>query len=228
MKIFTNLPGNLRALFGFLRFLTIMLAIFWLLTLTFNTWIQEKFVDEPKLMVAGGLVTLQPVPKEIGLRSDSANPGSLQLTALQGELQMNFCSKDAALVSTLRWTMIPTMVLGIAFAWVLFGSLRSLCANIERGEVFSERNLRVVRSMGVFLIAWSLIGAALDIWTRVLMDNYLSQHVVLTGLTGKLHFQMAPGFISLPAGLVTGLLVLVISEAFRQGLNLKTENDLTV
>jgi Protein of unknown function (DUF2975) len=39
---------------------------------------------------------------------------------------------------------------------------------------------------------------------------------------------MPSGLFSAQSGLVTGLLVLVISEAFRQGLALKTENDLTV
>ena len=62
-------------------------------------------------------------------------------------------------------------------------------------------------------------------------------HVALTGLgealrlpaqAGALHFTLPPGSFSYAGGFVTGCLVLVISEAFRQGLVLKTESDLTV
>lgn len=238
MKIFTNLPGNLRALFGFLRFLTIMMAVFWLLTLTFNTWIQNRFMDEPKLIVTMGEISLPAtVSDAVGLSSDTAKPGSLGLVGLRGRLQMDLCSKDAALVSALRWTMIPSMVAVIGFSWLLFGSLRNLCANIERGDVFSEKNLRLVRGIGLTLIAFSLIGVGLEIWGSHVLSDYFSRHVTLTGLQANLSFTKAswPVQFSLPqglvtnqGGLVTGCLVLVVAEAFRQGLKLKAENDLTV
>ena len=233
MKILTNLPGNLRALFGFLRFLTILMVAFWLLMLTFNTWIQKRFVDEPKLMVTMGEVSLATAPGAVGLNSDSAKPGSLDLQSLRGTVQVDLCSKDTALVSALRWTMIPSMVVAIAFALFLFGSLRNVCANIERGEVFSDNNLRLVRGIGLTLIVYSLVGAGLEIWASHVMGGYLNQHVVLSGLqvpsgSGAMRFNLSPGVISYPGGLVTGCLVLVVAEAFRQGLKLKTENDLTV
>lgn len=233
MKILTNLPGNLRALFGLLRFLAIMMAAFWLLTLTFHTWIQNRFVDEPKLIVTMGEVSLPTAPGAVGLSSDRAKPGSLVLQSLRGTLQMDLCSKDAALVTALRWTMIPSMVVVMAFSWFLFSSLRHICANIEKKEVFSDRNLRLVREIGVILIAYSLVGTGLEFWASHVMNGYLSQHVVLTGLqlssgSGAMHFSLPSGVISYPGGLVTGCLVLMVAEAFRQGLKLKTENDLTV
>ncbi len=237
MKLFTNLPGNLRVLFGFLRILTVIMATFWLLTLTFNTWLQNRFVDEPKLMVTVGEISLPAAPGAVGLSADRAKPGSLNLPALRGTLQMDLCSKDAALVSALRWTMIPSMVVIVAFSWILFSSLRNVCANIERGEVFSDTNLRLVRGIGVTLIVYSLVGTGLEIWASQVMGGYLSQHVVLTGLqtslqvaggSGPLHFNFSPGLLSAQGGLITGCLVLVVAEAFRQGLKLKTENDLTV
>lgn len=237
MKIFTNLPGNLRAFFGFLRFTTILMAAFWLLTLTFRTWIQNQFMDDPKLIVTVGHIILPTGHNSVGLSSDSAKSGSLGLVGLRGTLQMDLCSKDAALVSALRWTMIPSMVVMTAFALVLFSTLRNVCANIERGEVFSETNLRLVRNLGVTLIVYSLVVGVLGIWASHVMGVYLSQHVVLTGIQtnlpfpsgmGELNFQLTEGLFSLESGLVTGCLVLVVSEAFRKGLALKTESELTV
>jgi hypothetical protein len=237
MKIFTNLPGNLRALFGFLRLMTIVMAAIWFLTLTFSTWIQNRYVDEPKLIVHVGEVSLPTEPNSVGLQSNSAKPGALGLGSVRGTLYMDLCSKDAELVSALRWTMIPTMAVCVAFFLVLFGSLRSVCANIERGEVFSENNLRLVRRVGGILIAYGLAGFVLQFWASRVMGGYLNQHVVLTGLktrlpipggAGLFHFSIPAEIFSFPSSLMTGFLVLVVSEAFRQGLRLKTENDLTV
>ena len=237
MKIHPNLPGALRFYFGIARFLCLVLAAFWLLTLTLSPWIQKQFIDEPKLMVTVGEVLLRVDPTAVGLNSDSAKPGSLGLSSLRGTLRADLISKDAGLVSTLRWTVFPSMALLIAFGWVCFGSLRNVCANLEKGEVFSEQNLRLVRGIGLVLMAYSLASLLVGFWAAHVMNGYLGSHVTLTGLSagahiptgsGALRFLMPAGLISVEGGLVTGCLVLLLSEAFRQGLNLKTENDLTV
>jgi len=238
MKIFTNLPSTLRALFGFLRIMTVILAVFWILTLAYNTWIQDRVGHDAGLMAAVGEISLPTTPGAVGLSSDTASPTSLKLQSLRGTLQVDLCSHDAALVSALRWSIIPSMTVLIVFSFVLFSALRNVCANLERGDVFNAENLRLVRRIGVCLIAYSLCGAGMEIWASRMLGGYFSQHVVLTGLTTRLAFPDGPGvahFFNLPAGLFTtqggllaGCLVLVVGEAFRQGLNLKTENDLTV
>lgn len=239
MKIFPKLPGILRFYFGLARFLSMMLAAFWLLTLALTPWIQHRFIDEPKLMVTVGEVMLRVDPAAVRLDSTSAKPGSLGLSSLKGTLQMDLISRDADLVSTLRWTIYPSIAVLIAFAWVFFGSLHNMCANIEQGEVFSDKNLRLVRGIGIALIAnslASLASLAVGLWATHVMNGYLSQHVVMTGLSASLNIPSGAGTLGflMPFGmqaegsLVAGGLVLVVAEAFRQGLKLKTENDLTV
>lgn len=233
MKLFSNLPGNLRALFGFLRITTLLMAVGWLLVLTFQTWIQRRFVDDSKVMVTFGEVVLQAKPTAVALSSDSATPGSLGLSSLRGTLQANLASEDERLVSVLRQTIIPSMVVVITFCWFLFTALRNLCSNIESGEVFSGKNLRLVRGIGVTLIAYSLASFAVGLWGTVVMNQYLSAHVVMTGLSAMpvptvVRFIPSETIFSVPGSMIIGLLVLVISEAFRQGLVLKNENDLTV
>ncbi len=230
MKLFTNLPGSLRALFGVLRFVTVLLGAFWFLTGTFNGWIAKRFTDNPKLMASVGEISL-PTGAKAEISSDSAKPGALALVGLRGALQMDLLSQDADLVSALRWTMFPSMAVFVAFSWLLFGSLRTVCSNIERGEVFTESTLRLVRNIGLILIGYSVTGLALQLWAQHMMGGYLNQHVTLTGpwsgVSGALHFSLSAQFGSW-SDFVTGCLVLVVSEAFRQGLALKTENDLTV
>ena len=66
------------------------------------------------------------------------------------------------------------------------------------------------------------------------MGMFLRDQVVMTGGLklsefGRLAlFDLPVGVMPIQTGLITGSLVLMLTEAFRQGLNLKTENDLTV
>lgn len=237
MKLFTNIPGNLRALFGFLRITTILMGTYWVLTFTFNSWIQNRFIDEPKLIVTVGEIALPTAPGAVQLSSDTAKPGSLALGSLRGTLQMDLCSKDPGLVSALRLAILPSMLTVIIFSYAIFTSLRSLCANIEHREVFTDKNLSLVRGIGITFIVYSLVGSGLEIWASHVLGGYFSQHVMLAGLKSDmpfgsnfmaLQFTLRPGFLTNQGGLVTGCLFLVVAEAFRQGLKLKTENDLTV
>ena len=237
MKMFTNLPNLLRSLFSFLRVMSLIMAVFWLLTLTFNAWIQRTFGHDAKFIATVGEIALPAAPGALGLASNTASPGSLTLHALRGTLQVDLASNDAALASAFRQAIFPSMAVLIFFAYVLFTALRDVCGNLGRGEVFNEANLRLVRRIGAVLIAYSLIGAALEFWASHILGGYFNQHVVLTGLKASLPFPGGPaaqffkfpvGLFSAWGGLLAGCLVLVVAEAFRQGLNLKTENDLTV
>ena len=239
MKMFTNLPGNLRAVFGLLRFMTIALAAFWLLMLTFNVWVQRHYMDSPKVAFTFGEAWLQAAPGAVGLSSDTAKPGSLGLADLRGILRVDLCNNDGALVSAIYWSIIPVLTVATGFLWALFGSLRRMCANIERGEVFSEGNLLLVRRVGWIFIANSVAGFAAALWAAHEMGGYLSHHVALTGINTGVLFPGGKGAVgfTMPSGttpfsglggVLIGCLVLMISEAFRRGLALKTENDLTV
>jgi hypothetical protein len=178
-------------------------------------------------MVTAGEVLLRVEPNALDLDVDGASAGAVSLSSLRGTLQMDLLSKDPALVSALRWTVLPAILLFATAAWVTLTSLQCVCANIGRGEVFSETNLRKVKTIGLTLIGYSLLQMLVGLWSSSVMQGYLTQHVTLTG------FQAAPGALGMlmPSGfsaLVTGCLVLVVSEAFRQGLALKTENELTI
>jgi len=182
MKISPKLPGNLRALFGILQVGSVAASLAWILMLASFAWIPNLSNDKPRLLVSVGHVSLQSPPDAIGLKSDTAKPGSLGLVDLQGALQVDLCSEDPALVSALRWTALPSIAVLAAFGWLFFGSLKKLCASIERGNVFSEDNLRLVRGIGWILIGSGVVGVAVGFLASQVMSAYLAHHVVLTGL----------------------------------------------
>jgi hypothetical protein len=237
MKVFSNLPGTLRVLFRFLRLMTIILGVFWSLTLIYNTWIQKGFGNDARLFVTVGEIDLPAAPGVLGLSSKTAMDGSLSFSSLRGRLQADLASNDDRLTSVLRWAIVPSMAALIVFSYILFGALGKVCTNLERGNVFTEENLRLVRRIGVILIVYSLVSGVLEIWASAILGSYFFQNVVLTGLaasvpfgtgTGGLHFGLLTGLFTNQGGVLIGALVLVVAEAFRQGLALKTENDLTV
>src|SRR5262245_8473965 len=126
MKIFNNLPSTLRTLFACLRVLTLILAVFWTLTLVYNTWIQNQFGHDTKLIATVGEISL-PNAKGVSLSSDSASAGSLKLNSLRGTLQVDLASQDSSLTSALRLAIIPPMAILLIFSYVLFTALRNVC-----------------------------------------------------------------------------------------------------
>jgi len=235
MKIFPSLPVGLKFFFTIARILSVSLGILWLVILTFGPWITWYSGDKPKLMISVGEVSLAVEPAAIGvaLKSNSAEAGSLVLGGLRGALQLDLLSKDTALRSALRWALYPAIAAFMLFAWFGFGALLRLCAHIARGEVFSERNLRLVRGVGLTLIVYSIAQAIVGFWAVQVINGYLRAHVMFAGISVPpgytvAYFNQPLGFISFQGGVVIGGLVLMVAEAFRQGLHLKTENDLTV
>jgi hypothetical protein len=237
MNPFTNLPRSLRVLFTLFRIATVSLTVFWIANLTVNTWFLKRSAEHPPLIVSMGEIGLKTSPDSIKLNAHSVKSGSIALTELRGTLQLDALSDDSALMSALRWTMIPSMAVFGIFSWFLFGALRKICANLERGDTFSENNGSLVRKIGITLIGFSLAGFAAELWGAHIMGRYLASHVSLAGsLLGIasaeageiLNFHVNAGQFPNFSGIVAGCLVLLISEAFAQGLKLKAENDLTV
>lgn len=237
MKIFPNLAGGLRTFFGFSQILIVLAAVLWLGILTLVPLVRGRQSDTAKLMLSAGEVTLDTAPDAVELNSSSAKAGTLSLSHLHGTLGANFLSQDPALVSALRWAIIPSMIALLGYGWFVCGALRKLCSNLHRGEVFSENNLRLVRRVGIIMIGYSLIGGLLTVWSNHAMGGYLGQRVAVTGLKmaaqfpgglGALRFNLQPGFLQETDCLIIGCVVLVLAQAFRQGLALKTESELTV
>ena len=236
MKLFPNLAASLRFYFGVARALTLFMGAVWFLVLVCAPLIRRN-VDDAKLMVSVGDISFETPPGSVKLTSSTAKPDSLKVARLRGALDADLISKDSALSSALRWTMFPTIVLFVTLTWLLMTALRAICANIECGEVFTETNVRLVRNAGVILIVYSIAGFAVNLWSAHSMNSYLVQHVSLIGLgadpqlagaLGKVHFTPASSMFPGESGFVIGLVILLLAQAFRQGLNLKTENDLTV
>ncbi|MEO6003992.1 MAG: DUF2975 domain-containing protein [Opitutus sp.] len=233
MKLFPKLARSLRFYFGLARTLILIAGAFWFLALTVGPVVLKSVAPESKLMVSIGEVSLRAKADPITIEVAEARPGSIVLTGLRGPFQADLLSNDPALISALRWTIFPSVSVLVAFTWLLCNALRTVCANIEQRQIFTDTNLRLIRKIGLILIIYAVVSFLVQLFAARVMGSYFMQHVTIKGLEaakdGLLQFNLTTGgSFPIEAGVVTGLLVLLLGQAFRQGLALKTENDLTV
>lgn len=167
---------------------------------------------------------------------NSANGASdFTLTALHGNLRLGV-GQAGGLIEVAKHWGLPVILINMLFFVVLFDLLRRLFRNVGRGDSFTPQTVRLVQTLGVSLLVFSLVSAFAEGWFMREIYGYLAQHAVVsisgtairipppTGITfgGGQNFPFGtPIFFS-------GLLVLALAEVFRQGLALKRESELTI
>jgi hypothetical protein len=233
MKRLTNLAANLRSLFGLLRIITIAAGFFAFWYMVFDFTILPRFEVGVGAAMTMGEVVLRADPAAVELSVPGTKPGTMELGPVRATLRAK-PSQNAAVRAALLQTAVPSLLVTIVTAYLLFTALRQLCGNWEAGDMFNAENLGLVRRIGLTLVVSSLVNAVLAVWASVVVGAFLHDHVTIGGglkllhVSGQTPFQPSAGIVSIPGGLITGSLVLMLTAAFRQGLKLKAENDLTV
>jgi hypothetical protein len=226
MKTSINIAKCLRIFFGVTRTLTLLLVVLVVLVYTLMTGIHSKEGRPNYFPTVPPKLNLRLNEGAIELQTETSDPADIEIGKLEGTLKFNSYGRDPQLLTRVRWTTMPLLVIVLGSWFLLLGFLRRLCANIETGEMFSDNNLRLVRNIGLLLVISELVGDAMLLLSHHLLGSYLAQHATITGIDANLQSEVISQLgIS---GIVTGLLVLLIAEAFRQGLALKKESELTV
>jgi hypothetical protein len=156
------------------------------------------------------------------------------VTALRGNVVLSV-EKAGGLFEVVKHWGLPLTLLNMIFFAGLFDLLRRLFRNVGRGDSFTLQSVRLVQILGGWLILFSFVSAFAEHWFSEAAFAYLAQHTTLTISGTALHLppphnRILP-HVGFPFGspvFFSGLLVLALSEVFRQGLALKNENDLTV
>ena len=144
--------------------------------------------------------------------------------------------KAGDLVELLKHYGLPLILTEMIFLATLFELLRRLFRNVGRGESFTRNTIRLVQGVGGLLILFSFFLAFAEGLFFHNVFTYLAQHAVITISGTPVHFpapdhEIFPREDGFPFGsplFFSGLLVLALSEVFRQGLALKDENALTI
>jgi hypothetical protein len=112
---------------------------------------------------------------------------------------------------------------------MLFAILRRLCRNAERGEIFTESNVKLVRLLGWNFLGYAILSFGITVWSSARIGHYLDTHIAFEGVKASTIWAH-PSLVIIPliGNLVYGLLLLALAEVFSHGLTLKQDTDLTV
>ena len=94
----------------------------------------------------------------------------------------------------------------------------------KRNEFFSHLNVKRLRIIGILVVLSGLVDYLGSFFKQWVFENFLTS-ADLTSTSSFWVFMLPNIFTST---FITGLLVLVIAEAFAHGLKLKEEQDLTI
>ncbi len=109
--------------------------------------------------------------------------------------------------------VIAVAAVFIVITWHLKRIFRSLCYN----EAFGEDNVLRIRQIGLVLIVF----AVLQFLTNIIINGFLKTH-----FTWDESIQLTYAFRF--SYLFTGLVLIVVAQIFKEGVNLKEETNLTI
>jgi hypothetical protein len=172
-------------------------------------------------------------PGTLALRPAGAD-SNLMITALRGNLTFAI-NQAGGMIEVLKHYGLPVVLLDMLFLVALFELLRRLFRNVGRGESFTPETIRLVQYVGGLLIVFSFVVA---IAKHIFVDeafSYFASHAVITISGTAVQIPGGHGMIPHPhvftfdgSYFFSGLLVLALSEVFRQGLALKKDSELTI
>lgn len=222
MKYSSRLISNVRALFGFVRGLTVVTLVL----LPIIAFLPGSYLNFPNLpLKTPTLVVKNTIPSEPERR--------IQIEDLSGRLKFTPATpEDRQLRRVIA--LVPGMA-GLLFTFGVAHVLWRVCRNVEHGEIFSLRNVKLLRNLGVLLIIYSVTSVVIELWVGSHVLQYMRDHFSFNSLELP---SAGPWWVNLKAStplisinmnqLVIGLLVLCLAEVFRQGLKLQQEAALTV
>lgn len=217
MKYLPKLPKMLRYLFTLLCGLSLLGAVLLSYIMLFPPLHSKSVimqVGDLSVIVPKGAVELH--PRDTG--------ESISVTRLDGKIFWHPEENNQHLTKTVNRIMLPAALLSTLAMAFLCDLFRRLFLQVEQGNYFTIETLRLVQRLGTMLLIFSLINEGVGWWlSQQFADLFQTQSASSRGITISLD-----NFLFGQPAALSGLIVLALSEVFRQGLALKRENDLTV
>jgi hypothetical protein len=158
-------------------------------------------------------VDISPDSGLLPLDSDSLFTGS-RMNRLRGDLMVHFSNPWAQ--TLFLWFALLQFVL--LFLIIFF--LGDIVGSISSGEAFSAANAKRLRWVGMLFIIEAIFGPG----ASALIAKVALHGIEFTG--GELSVDWFMDFAS--GGFFTGGVILILSEVFRQGADMKREQSLTI
>lgn len=167
------------------------------------------------------------------VRNTSAPEALLHLGGLKADVKVPVgTAADAQLKTVARLATLPWMGAAAFAGLVLCEIVQRMIKNLETGELFSDRNVKLLRVFAIVLVASAVIVRVLEGAGNYLFGEYAAAHLTVTGarvLASAEHTAIGEFQLSLGnADVLVALLLLLILLAFKQGAALKQDSELTI
>jgi hypothetical protein len=121
-----------------------------------------------------------------------------------------------------KWPAVTGELCAILTGLAFFEMVRRLLSSAEKGDLFTDANVRMLRWIGFLMIALDLarFGAVAILMSR--MNEFVAPFfssgtwMLTTSVSGRL------------TGVISGVFVLLLAEVFREGLKFRKDSDLTI
>lgn len=214
-----RLVREVRSLFGALRWFMIICLVLTPLMLL----IQPR----PGRPVFTNTGDLRFSTDAIQLTQADGRPAGVKLGELRGKLAVTDTRAAPEFVAFARWSTVLQLLIVCAVMGGVFHLLWRVCQNIERGEIFTDATLLLVRRLGTLMVIGAFIASVLFTWVNYRIGVLVERTFKFGGLTG--HFGEFPQYLTFDFILcINGLIILSLAEVFRRGLALQRESELTV
>lgn len=127
-----------------------------------------------------------------------------------------------AILDPIKWPFIVSFLCTGITTIAILELLSRMFRKVEAGEIFTRTSIKYAQVIGFLFIASSLLKGFTAAWLKHAMASVVMQHLA----AGSLYLDSSAKGDS--SGFITGLVILALAEIFRQGLNLKEENALTI
>jgi len=183
-------------------------AVLWML-ISFPVW----WGDAPRV----------PLPIEVGIRAESdflalestdTTFRTWELGRMNAKLEVTFASPWA------QWAYLYLALLEFVLVFLILHFLRKIVGSISAGEAFSALNAGRLRWVGGLLILEAIFGPG----AAVIVSKVALQSLDFIG--GELTINWFRDFSE--GGFFSGWIILILSEVFRQGAEMKREQSLTI
>lgn len=122
---------------------------------------------------------------------------------------------------------LGAQAVGLVSAIVLLYLLRKIFTTLNITSPFSPSNVRRISAMGFILIGQDLLAFGAESVLRPLVKPYVTQ-LSATRLLQNLTFNTLEIHLNIEGAWFLGLILLALAQVYRRGIELQTENELTV
>ena len=235
----SGIPKFLKWIFAIIEIITIVALIG--LTALFVVGQYRASFEEDETKAFGLIKTMDMGTFEISI------PKGLYVAKFNGVATESVSIADASAVVELEdpvmirafWKEMGPYI--FAMLWLYSGVTIMICdlfrrmfRSVEQRETFTPQTVKIVHKIGILFIVSALAGSLFLNLLESDLNRFAAKHIEVQGIVIGAISEGAVDRANLMFGLTgttgvfVGLMVLALGEAFRQGLKLKEENDLTI